>query len=112
MTALHLSQPTALPAIDQTLAAIIGIIEQRLPQRVLGYYLVGSYAVGEAVPASDIDLIAVFKDQLSPEEQQHFLAIRDHCKRVSPYPLDLSTESLAKLLRVGGVWFQAASRWL
>jgi predicted nucleotidyltransferase len=79
---------------------------------VQGYYLVGSYAVGEAVPASDIDLIVVFKNQLTPDDQQHFLAVRDHCKRVSPYPLDLSTESAAKLLRVGGVWFQTASRCL
>jgi predicted nucleotidyltransferase len=109
---IHLQQRTAIPAVDQTLALLIAIIEQQLAQRVLGYYLVGSYAVGEAVPASDVDLIVLFKDQLTPDDHKYFLAVRDHCKRVCTYPLDLSAESLAKLLRVGGVWFQTASRCL
>jgi hypothetical protein len=112
VTAIELYQPTGIPAVDQTLMETIAIIEQHLPRRVQGYYLVGSYAVGEVVPASDIDLIAVFKDQLTLDDQQHFPAVRERCKQASSYTLDLSAESEAKLRRVGGVWFQTASRCL
>jgi predicted nucleotidyltransferase len=112
VTGIQLHEPTAILTVDQTLAEMIAIIEQHLPQRVLGYYLVGSYAVGEAVPASDIDLIVVFKEELTAEDQQYFLAVRDRCKQASSYTLDLSAESEAKLRRVGAVWFQTASRCL
>jgi predicted nucleotidyltransferase len=112
VTAIHLRQPTAIPSVDQTLSESIAIIEQHLPRRVQGYYLVGSYAVGEAVPASDIDLIVVFKEQLTVADHQHFLAVRDRCKQAGFYTLDLSADSDAKLRRVGAVWFQTASRCL
>ncbi|MCU0495417.1 MAG: nucleotidyltransferase domain-containing protein [Chloroflexaceae bacterium] len=109
---IHLHQPTAVPAVNATLSNVISIIEAHMPRQVRGYYLVGSYAVGEAVPASDLDVVVLFRDSLSADEQQQFHALRAHCKGASAYPLDLSAESEPKLRRVGGVWFQTASRWL
>lgn len=112
MIPMRLHQSTGISAIDQTLMNVLAIFEQHLPQRVLSYYLVESYAVGEALPASDIDLVVVVKDQLTSEDRHCFAMARDHCKQVSSYTLDLSLESEAKLLQVGGVWFQIASRLL
>jgi predicted nucleotidyltransferase len=112
VTDIHLHQPTTITSVDQTLAQIIALIDQHLPRRVLGYYLVGSYAVAEAVPASDIDLVVVFKDQLTVEDHHRFATVRERCKQASSYTLDLSAESEAKLRHVGGVWFQTASRCL
>jgi predicted nucleotidyltransferase len=95
--------------IDQALRDCIALIEQHLPDRVRGYYVVGSYGYGEAQPASDIDLVVVLKGELGQADRQQFAAARAECARISLVPLDLSLDSEAKLLRVGGVWFQTAS---
>lgn len=112
MTSIALHQPTAIPLLDQTLSSVIALVEQHLPTRVLGYYLVGSYAVGEAVPASDVDLLVVFKDDLTDADRQQFAAVRAPCQQLSPYTLDLIPGSAPHLMRVGGVWFHTASRCL
>src|SRR5688500_14878128 len=80
---------TGFDQVDQVVREIIGLVEPGFPGRVYSYYLVGSYAVGEPVPASDIDLIILFKDELEPAERQGFGAIRDQCRQISPIALDL-----------------------
>jgi predicted nucleotidyltransferase len=109
MHTITLLTSTGAARIDQALRDSIALIEQQLPDRVRGYYLVGSYAYGEAQPASDIDLIVVLKDELGQADRQRFAAARAECERISLAPLDLSLDSEAKFLRVGGVWFQTAS---
>jgi hypothetical protein len=100
---------TGATGIDQALRDCIALIEQQLPDRVRGYYLVGSYGYGEAQPASDVDLVVVLKGELGQADRQRFAAARAESARISPVPLDLSLDSEAKFLRVGGVWFQTAS---
>jgi len=100
---------TGVDRIDQALRDSIALIEQHLPDRVRGYYLVGSYAYGEAQPSSDIDLIVMLKDELVSADRERFAAARAACARISLARLDLSLESEANFLRVGGVWFQTAS---
>jgi predicted nucleotidyltransferase len=97
---------------DQILRDVVALIEARLPDRVGGYYLVGSYAVGEARPSSDIDLIVLLKGELAEGDLERFAAARDACRRISPIQLDITLESEAKFLRIGGVWFQTASLFL
>jgi predicted nucleotidyltransferase len=109
MHTIALLTSTGAARIDQALRDSIVLIEQLLPDRVRGYYLVGSYAYGEAQPSSDVDLVVVLKDELGQADRQQFVAARAECKRISVVPLDISLESEAKLLRVGGVWFQTAS---
>jgi hypothetical protein len=109
MPPIALLSSTGIARIDQALCVYIGLIERQLPDRVRGYYLVGSYAYGEAQPASDIDLIVMLKGELEQVDRQQFAAARADCARIGLVPLDLSLDSEAKLLRVGGVWFQTAS---
>src|SRR5689334_23360054 len=95
--------------VDQIIRDTIGLLELSFPSRVRGYYLVGSYAVGEALPTSDIDLLILFKGSLAPAERQRFEQARAKCKQRSAVMLDLTPESESKLFGVGGVWFQSAS---
>src|SRR5262245_6000353 len=92
--------------VDQTLRDVVAMIEERLPERVRGYYLVGSYAVGEARPSSDIDLIVLVKGELAEGERERFASVRNACRRFSPIPLDITVQSEAKFFHIGGVWFQ------
>jgi len=109
MPTLVLLASTGVATIDQILRESVEQIEQCLPDRVRGYYLVGSYGYGEALPASDIDLIVLLKGELAQADRDRFAAVREQCRHDSQVPLDLILDSEAKFLRVGGVWFQTAS---
>ncbi|HEU5100548.1 MAG TPA: nucleotidyltransferase domain-containing protein [Roseiflexaceae bacterium] len=100
---------TGVVHVDQALRECVGLIEQYLPGRVRGYYLVGSYAYGEALPASDVDMIVLLKGEPAQADRDQFVAARGQCRRRIQLPLDLILEGEARLLRVGGVWFQTAS---
>jgi predicted nucleotidyltransferase len=109
MAELALLASTSDPRVDQILHDVVALIEARLPERVRGYYLVGSYAAGEARPSSDIDLIVLLKHELEEGERERFAPVREACRRLSPIPLDITVDSEAKFFRIGGVWFQTAS---
>jgi predicted nucleotidyltransferase len=109
MAEIALLASTGDARIDQILRDVVALIEERLPERVRGYYLVGSYAVGEARSSSDIDLIALLKHELEEGERERFVPVRDACRRISVIPLDITLDSEDKFIRVGGVWFQTAS---
>ncbi len=112
MQHIALLSTTGIEPIDQSIRAIVEHLEQHFPDRVRGYYLVGSFAVGEAIPTSDIDMIVLFKGSPSDEERQRFEQAREECRRLSVRPIDLTLGSEASFTRVGGVWFQTASRLL
>jgi hypothetical protein len=97
------------PLADRALRDAVALIEVAWPGRVRGYYLVGSYAVGEARPSSDLDLIVLAKGEIEPADRELFAPIRETCKQASAILLDITLESEAKFFRVGGVWFQTAS---
>ena len=48
--------------IDQLLQGVVGVFERVFPNRIRGYYIIGSYANQTAVSTSDIDLCPLFKD--------------------------------------------------
>jgi hypothetical protein len=50
------------PHIDRTIAGVIAVYEVAFPERIRGYYLVGSLSRGTAGTNSDIDLEIVFKE--------------------------------------------------
>ncbi len=97
------------PQVDQVLRETIALIEAGWPGLVRGYYVVGSYAVGEARPSSDLDLIVLAKGEIEPADRAQFVPLREACKCASALPLDITLESEAKFFRIGGVWFQTAS---
>jgi len=64
---MNLCHSTGHAHIDQILRSVIGICEETAPNFVLSYYLTGSYAYGEPVPTSDVDLLLINNTQ--PDEQ-------------------------------------------
>lgn len=58
---LHFS--TGNLQVDDILQGIVGIYEMTFPDRIKAYYLTGSYAYGDPVSTSDIDLNIVFRDE-------------------------------------------------
>ncbi len=66
---IALSSKTADPQIDAMLRGMIGIHEMVFPMRVRAYYLVGSYHTGHTVPASDLDIVVVFRGSFLPGEE-------------------------------------------
>src|SRR5262245_21677944 len=112
MQSIALLSTTGFEQIDQSMCRMIERMELHFPGRVRGYYLVGSLAYGEAIPNSDIDMIVMFKGSPSDGERQQFEQAREECRQLSARPVDLTIGSEASFMRVGGVWFQTASRLL
>jgi predicted nucleotidyltransferase len=109
MTDIVLLNSTNFPEIDQIIYGIIKLGEYHFFSRIRGYYLVGSYAVGEAVATSDIDIVIVFKDKQTLEEKQKFAFYKQEFQQQCPLALDLIPVDEAQLFSVGGVKFQTAS---
>lgn len=59
---IKLTNPVGNKQIDQILQGVIGVFERVFPNRIRGYYVIGSYANQTAVSTSDIDLCPLFKD--------------------------------------------------
>lgn len=98
--------------VDRLVEELVRRCQEAFPEQVVGYYLVGSYAVGEATPASDVDIVVVFRAPLDEAGQALFSRVRAACRASSPLMLDCTATSEERLTRVGGVWFQTASRLL
>ncbi|GLV54154.1 hypothetical protein KDH_10030 [Dictyobacter sp. S3.2.2.5] len=57
------------PSIDRVLSQIVERYEMQFPGRIRACYLTGSYAEGNAVEWSDIDVYVLFKDAFVSEEE-------------------------------------------
>ena len=57
------------PSIDTVLSQIVERYEAQFPGRIRACYLTGSYAEGNAVEWSDIDVYVLFKDAFVSEEE-------------------------------------------
>ncbi len=57
------------PSIDHVLSHIVERYEAQFPERIRACYLTGSYAEGNAVEWSDIDVYVLFKDAFVSEEE-------------------------------------------
>jgi len=55
MSGVVVAASTGDENVDALLREVINRVEQALPARIRGYYVVGSHADGSALPASDID---------------------------------------------------------
>ena len=69
--------PTALPpVVDATVRRYLGVADLLLPGRVVGFYLIGSVALGAFRPGrSDIDFVAVLDDGLDGGELRRLRAV-------------------------------------
>jgi predicted nucleotidyltransferase len=77
------------PTIDRVVSGLIAIFEHLFPNRVAGYYLLGSYANGTALPSSDLDLVMLFRDRFASEHEfTTAVTINESCKLIAPVVLD------------------------
>jgi hypothetical protein len=94
------------PSIDHVLAQIVQRYEAQFPGRLRACYLTGSYAEGNAVEWSDIDVYVLFKDAfVSEEEAAQAEQLAHALAPLTPLRLDLhagseqSLDSLPGFLR-------------
>ncbi|MBD3884012.1 nucleotidyltransferase domain-containing protein [Phormidium tenue FACHB-886] len=104
-----LIEATGLTQIDAILSRIVQQVKLGLGDRLWSCYLVGSYAVGEAVATSDLDIVVVCKGSASSVEKQKISEIQVECQQFSPLDMDLKLLSATHLLTTGGVRFKTDS---
>ena len=82
------------PSIDTVLSHIVERYEAQFPGRIRACYLTGSYAEGNAVEWSDIDVYVLFKDAfVSEEEAAQAEQLELSCASLTPLRLDLHAGS-------------------
>ena len=82
------------PSIDNVLSQIVERYEAQFPGRIRACYLTGSYAEGNAVEWSDIDVYVLFKDAfVSEEEAAQAEQLELSCASLTPLRLDLHAGS-------------------
>jgi len=88
MDHVSLLNSTGNQQIDDLLCGAIGVFESVFPRRIRGYYLVGSYRNGDAIPSSDLDVMVVFGGKLGTEEEQICRKLSNYCSLISPIRLE------------------------
>jgi hypothetical protein len=95
-----------MAAVDDTLLALIELLDVSLPGRIRACYLGGSYSDGSAVGqdrspnSSDLDIYAVFQGTMSADELATFQRVLAACRLLSPVALDAQACSEDDLLRL------------
>lgn len=98
--------------IDALLAEIIGTLDAAFGARVRGYYLVGSYAMACPVWTSDVDVVALFDDAATADEQRRFGDLIAPIRARSRWPIDVNPIDEAELRRDGASRFKFTSTLL
>jgi predicted nucleotidyltransferase len=95
---VHLASSIEDELIARFLRGVVGSFEAAFPGRVRAYYLVGSYATGEAISASDIDLRVVWKGAFEQGERERAERLRDAYDSAHSFQIDLPPQCEADLL--------------
>lgn len=100
----ELVNPTGITKVDSLLRGFIGLCELAFPGRVAAYCLGGSYADGHAIDtgptnnSSDLDIFAIFKGEIAPEEEAKFNELVLCCRQFGTIGLDAHPASQPHLL--------------
>lgn len=78
--------PTAFPELNGVLEELVAGTRRALGDNLVGIYLQGSFAVGDADEHSDVDFVAVTERQLTDREQRELQALHERLFRLpSPW---------------------------
>jgi adenylate cyclase len=77
MTEIRLVAATGDARMGALLRGIVARFEAAFPERVHGYYVIGSYGDASSVSTSDLDLDIVFKGRFEGEDER--ASARDLC---------------------------------
>ncbi len=109
MPLLEMFYTVGYPHIDRAIAAVVTLYEAAFPERIRGYYLVGSLSRGTATANSDIDMEIIFKEAFLADERQRLDAIKQASRALSPIHLDLTARDEVSLPQVDTVALKTAS---
>lgn len=106
-------QSTGHPLADRTIQAIVVLFETLFPQRVIGYYVEGSYADQTAVTTSDLDLTLVFQEQFATANERTLAQqVVSACQQLSALELDITLAEEADLRQHADPVFKLGARLL
>lgn len=74
---------------DTILDEVVTKFEQTFPERIWSYYLMGSYAEGVVTPTSDLDLVVLFRGNMTSDETKQAIALGEQCAQDSLIRLDI-----------------------
>jgi hypothetical protein len=86
---------------DATLRMVVARFETAFPLAIQGYYLTGSFANGDALPTSDLDLNVVMRGALDIHAREAANRLAERCATDAPMELDVGVDDEATLLREG-----------
>lgn len=113
MTVVALLQSTGHVQADRAVQALVKRFESLFPQRVVGYFVEGSYADQTAIATSDLDLTLVFRDQfVTPEERQQAQEAVTACRQLNTLELDITLVEEGELRRGADPMFTLGARLL
>lgn len=106
---VYLVGMTGNAELDMALYGVVGLAHMAFPGRVHSCYLLGTQATGDAVHASDVDVVVVFKDRLREGEAERFQHYLRFCWLLGRVPLDLNLAEEARLREEGAVHLKLSS---
>lgn len=109
---IQLAQSTNNARTNRLIAAIISIYEAAFPERLRGYYLVGSYGDDTPIAGSDIDMTIIVKGTITLDEQLRFSQIKTACRDLAPIHLDLPVIAEADFADTDTVAVKIASKFV
>jgi predicted nucleotidyltransferase len=68
---------TAFPELDAVLAQLVAGLRATLGDNLVGVYLQGSFAIGNADEHSDVDFLVVIERELTEDEQRALQALHE-----------------------------------
>lgn len=89
---------TGVARVDAALRMVVARFEAAFPGRAQGYYVTGSYATGDALPTSDLDVTVVMRGALTASARAVAERLAARCAADAPLELDIAVDNEASLL--------------
>lgn len=103
---------TGEPLADAAVRDLIAALEAALPGRLAAAYVEGSYAAGDVLDTSDLDVSLVFAGELAADERLRVRALIDRQQELTPLDLDVWLGEERRLAEQSHPTFNLAARRL